>query len=157
MSQDAVALARSFEHPFTLAIALAYAAMLHQFSRQPTSATTCAREAITLCAEHGFVYYGTWAEIILGWCEGMDDPAGDGAGRIERGIEALRAASVRRSLPYFHSLLAEVRLRRAEPAAAAQEIDAALDTVAVTGECWWEPELLRTREMLSRDLIDSPR
>lgn len=157
MSQDAVALARSFEHPFTLAIALAYAAMLQQFSRQPTSATTCAREAITLCAEHGFVYYGTWAEIILGWCEGMDDPAGDGAGRIERGIEALRAASVRRSLPYFHSLLAEVRLRRAEPAAAAQEIDAALDTVAVTGECWWEPELLRTREMLSRDLIDSPR
>jgi predicted ATPase len=157
MSGGAVTLARSFEHPFTLAIALAYAAILQQFNRNLDAAATSAREAIALCAEHGFVYYRTWAEIILGWCECMDDPASDGVRRIEQGIAALRTASVQRSLPYFHGLLAEVRLRRGESAAAEQAIVAALDIVAATGECWWKSELLRLREMLVPDLSGSRR
>ncbi|HEU4779294.1 MAG TPA: AAA family ATPase [Steroidobacteraceae bacterium] len=155
MSDSAVALARTFEHPFTLAIALAYAAILQQFNRNLEAATTSAREAIALCAEHGFVYYRTWAEIILGWCEGMDDPAGHGVSRIEQGIDALSAASVQRSLPYFHGLLAEIRLRRGESAAAERALVAALEIVAATGERWWEAELSRMREALVPNLSGS--
>lgn len=156
MSDSAVALARSFEHPFTLGIALAYAAILQQFDRNAGAAAASAREAIAVCAEHGFVYYRTWAEIILGWCEGMDDPAGDGVCRIEQGIDALRAASVQRSLPYFHGLLAEIHVRRGELAAAGGAIAAALDLVAATGECWWKSELLRMRDAIPRILSGSP-
>ena len=146
MSKDAVELARSFHHPFTLAIALAYAAILQQFNRDREAAATYARQAIALCAEHGFVYYRNWAEIVLGWCEAMDDPPGDGKSRIEQGIAALRAASVRRSLPYFHALLAEAHLRRQDFSAADRVIAEALDIATATGERWWLAELLRMRE-----------
>ncbi len=47
-------LARDTSHPFSVAIALDYLAMLHQFQRDAQTALEVATEARDICSEHGF-------------------------------------------------------------------------------------------------------
>ncbi|MGH8176360.1 MAG: hypothetical protein ACREV5_08880, partial [Steroidobacter sp.] len=143
MSSDALQLARSFGHPFTHAIALSYAAILQQFLRHTDAAAALAAEAIELCTEHGFNYYGAWAQIIQGWCLTQRASTPAGVALISEGIIGLQSARVRRALPYFNALLAEAHLRRGELDQMGRAIDAGLAIVRDTGECWWEPELWR--------------
>lgn len=155
MSEGAVKLARSFAHPFTLTIALAYAAILRQFVRDAATAKALAEEAIDLCAEHGFLYYETWGKIVLGWCRAGESDSG-GIAQIGDGIGALQAAGVRRLLPYFHALLAEVQLQLGELPGAQHAINAGFDIVRITGECWWAPELWRLKAELSVARSEDP-
>jgi hypothetical protein len=57
MSHRALALAQDLSHPYSLALALAYAAMLHQFRREPDAVGERAAAAMALCVEHKFAYY----------------------------------------------------------------------------------------------------
>ena len=66
-SEEAIALAREISHPFSLAIALDYAAMFNVFRQEGQLALARAREASAVCRKHGFVYYLAWAEILEGW------------------------------------------------------------------------------------------
>src|SRR5437868_5175992 len=54
---EAVAAARRMRHPFSEAIALDYAAMLHVFRGESRAALERGREAVELCGRHGFAYY----------------------------------------------------------------------------------------------------
>jgi DNA-binding winged helix-turn-helix (wHTH) protein len=141
LSNDALALSRSFGHPLTRAIALAYAAILHQFRRDTTACAELSAETIALCNEHGLSYYRTWGQITAAWSEDLDDSALT----IAESIRGLLAARARRGLPYFHGVLAEVHLRRGERVAAGLAIDAGLEMSRASGECWWVSELWRLK------------
>src|SRR5262245_51085278 len=52
-SHEALELAQELAHPFSLAVALAYAAMFHQFRREAQATRELAEAAITLCTAHG--------------------------------------------------------------------------------------------------------
>ncbi len=145
MSEDAQTLARSLGHPFTRAIALSYAALLQQFLRDTAAATALSEQAITLCNEHGFSYYRTWAQIVRGWCLADQATAPDAVTQITDGIATLTDACARRHLPYFHALLAEVHLKCGALDQADCSIAMGLQIAGSTGECWWQPELLRIR------------
>jgi predicted ATPase len=154
MSEDAQTLARSLGHPFTRAIALSYAALLQQFLRDTAAAGALCEQAISLCNEHGFSYYRTWAQIVRGWCLAEQATAPDAVMQIIDGIVTLTEACARRQLPYFHSLLAEVHLKRGALDQADRSIAMGLQIAAGTGECWWQPELLRLKGAVS--LASSP-
>jgi DNA-binding winged helix-turn-helix (wHTH) protein/tetratricopeptide (TPR) repeat protein len=141
LSDDALALSRSFGHPLTRAIALAYAAKLHQFRRDAAACAELAAETIALCSEHGLAYYRTWGQIISAWASDTEDAAAS----IAESIRGLLAARARRSLPYFHGVLAEVHLRRGERDAARVAIDSGFEISRASGECWWVSELWRLR------------
>jgi len=66
-SHEALALAEAHAHPFSQAIALAYAVMLHQFCREQHTVYEYADTALALCTEQGFAYYLAWVTIIQGW------------------------------------------------------------------------------------------
>ncbi|MEZ4620243.1 MAG: hypothetical protein R2867_32705 [Caldilineaceae bacterium] len=51
-----IAHARDLGHPFTLALVLAYGAMVHQFRDQPEAVEKHTIEALALCRKHGVVY-----------------------------------------------------------------------------------------------------
>jgi hypothetical protein len=51
-AQEALSLAREVSHPFSIVLALAYLAMLHQFRREPEAAPKTAEEARRLCQEY---------------------------------------------------------------------------------------------------------
>ena len=57
---EALALAEQLAHPYSRALALAYAAMLHQFRGEPRLVRESAETALTLCHEQGFSYYLSW-------------------------------------------------------------------------------------------------
>lgn len=60
-SHEALTLKQTLSQPFSQAVALAYAAMFHQFCQESSLAQEYAEAALTVSKEHGFVYYITWA------------------------------------------------------------------------------------------------
>ena len=68
-SHEALVLARELSHPFSLASALDYAAVLHQFRRERHAVQERAEAAIALCREQGFAYYSAWATVMEGWAQ----------------------------------------------------------------------------------------
>ena len=80
-SEEALAAARQVSHPFSLAIALDYVAMLHVFDGDIERARIRAEEAVAVCRKHGFTYYLSVAEILAGWAMAM-------AGDAERALRS---------------------------------------------------------------------
>ncbi len=57
MSQEALTLARDWAHPFTLAIALQFAAKLHHVRREAQATQERAEENIELSTKQGFTSF----------------------------------------------------------------------------------------------------
>ena len=146
---SAIDLAGELGHPFSRAVATAYAAALDLLRRDPPAALRRADEALALCAEHGFFYYQDWARAIRGWARAAASDAS--AEQIERGLAELRAAAASlrssgrwRLVPLFEARLAE-RLRtvgRDEEGAAA--LDRAREAIARSGAEIWTAEVRAT-------------
>jgi len=146
--REAVELARSEEHPYTLAVALGYCATTHQLVHDRTAAGEAANELINLCERYSFSYYGQWGVVVDGWVRGGKA----GVVRIQQGIDKLRSAGQNARMPYWLYLLADVMVQAGDTAAARGILDAALAAAEQQDEQWWMPEVLRARaRLLSRD------
>ena len=79
--EQAIALARELSHPFSLAIALDYAAMLSVFRRRANSRCTRAEESCcALPQARTFAYYLAWADMLAGWATAV---GGDRYDRVD--------------------------------------------------------------------------
>jgi DNA-binding SARP family transcriptional activator/tetratricopeptide (TPR) repeat protein len=146
--REAVELARAKGHPYSLAVALGYAATTHQLVQDRAGAGEAARELISLCERYAFSFYGQWGVVIDGWVRGGEA----GVARIQQGIDKLRSAGQQARMPYWLYLLAEVMVQTERSAAARGILDAALAEAEQHDERWWMPEVLRARaRLLSRD------
>ena len=79
---------------FSLALAHCYAAMLHQFRREPLRVQQQAEAAMTLCTEQGFTYYSAWAMILQGWAltiQSADRANGEAMEQLHQGFADLLA------------------------------------------------------------------
>ena len=112
-AQDAIDLAHQLVHPFSLAVALAYAAMLHQFRREPREVRARADAARSICIEHGFTYYHAWAAIMNGWAVAEEGDVEDAIARVRVGVRDLRATGAELRLPHYLGILADL-YRRAQ-------------------------------------------
>jgi predicted ATPase len=142
-SHEARTLAAEHAHPFSQAIALAYAIMLHQFRREPYTVYEHANTALALCTEQGFAYYLAWVTIIQGWSLAVQGQGEAGIEQMRQGLAALQSTDAKRALPYYLALLAEgygVVGQRDEGLRVLAEAFAA---VATTAERRWEAELHR--------------
>ncbi|MCZ4125378.1 hypothetical protein, partial [Streptomyces sp. H39-S7] len=138
---DAIARARAADHPYSVAIALAYAAITHQISGDRVAAVEVVAELGDLCRRHGFAYYSEWALIISGWLLG----GGQGAAQIRDGIGRLSSQGAYTRMPYWSSLLAEVLIADGHLDAARAVLDAARIGAEQRDDRWWLPEVLRLR------------
>jgi predicted ATPase/class 3 adenylate cyclase len=66
-SQEAVALARSLDHPYSLVYALLFASVVHQLRREGEAALEHADALITTSQEHGFGLGLAWGPVMRGW------------------------------------------------------------------------------------------
>ncbi len=147
-SREAVELARSAGHPYSLAVALGYSATTYQLVNDRASASEAANELISLCERYSFSFYGQWGVVVDGWVSGGEA----GLIRIQQGIDKLRSAGQYARMPYWLCMLAEVMVQTERTAAARGIIDAALAAAEQQDERWWMPEVLRARaRLLSRD------
>jgi DNA-binding winged helix-turn-helix (wHTH) protein/predicted ATPase len=148
-AEETMKLAGDLAHPFSRAITLAYAAMLHQFCRDLKRVDSLTEATIKVCAEHGFPYYLAWAEVLRGWRRAMEGGPEEGLAEIRHGIEALRVIAGAR-MPYYRTLLAEVCELTGKIDEAHQALADALTEIGNTEERWWESEVHRLRGELLR-------
>ncbi|NMH97926.1 ATP-binding protein [Pseudonocardia acidicola] len=138
---DAVERGRAADHPYSLAISLAYAAITHQVRGDTVALRAVAEELRRLCRRYEFAYYGEWAMIMEGWAAGGER----GVTRIEEGIGRLRSRGAYARMPYWLSLLAQLLIGCGRPDAARAVLDAARASAEQRGDRWWLPEVLRLR------------
>jgi class 3 adenylate cyclase/predicted ATPase len=145
MNREVVALAQKLSHPFSLAVALDYAAMLHQFRREPQAVHEQAEAAIALCTEQGFAYYLAWGTTMQGWVQVAQGQREDGLAQMRHGLAALRATGAALRLPYYLALLAGACGQTGQAAEGLTLLAEALAQAHKTGECWPEAELHRLK------------
>jgi DNA-binding SARP family transcriptional activator len=144
---DAIALARTSDTPYNLAVALAYGAITHQLRRDPAAVRETVAELSELCARYDFAYYREWALVLDGWSR----PDGAGLALARRGVANLTAEGSFARLPYWLSLVAELAQRAGDPEAARARLDAAIAAATVRGDLWWLPEVMRLRAAYDSD------
>ena len=148
MIDEGLARARALKDPFTLAIALSYAAMLHQFDHNNVSAQKLTEESIELCSEHQFAYYLAWARMIHGWTIVYTGDIQAGMAEMHKGLDDFRETGAGLRLPYYLSLFAEVEGHAGQPEKALFTVDQALHKSNINGEKWHNADLFRLRAQL---------
>ena len=137
----AIRLARAIDHPFNLAMALAYGSITHQMRHDLPELRDTVAELRGLCQQYSFAYYREWALILDGWSRTDES----GIALAQRGIDNLKSAGSFARMPYWLSLLADLSLRNGRPDAARATLDAALIAGHAYDDMWWLPEVMRMR------------
>lgn len=146
-ASEAIAMGRSKDHPYGMAIAMAYAAITYQFCDCLTELRLAVGELRALCERYDFAYYREWGLVLDGWLRGGQA----GVSLIRQGIGNLRAQLSVARMPYWLSLLAGALGRSGQPDAARAALDAALVTGQSHDDVWWLPEVLRLRAAFEPD------
>jgi len=138
---DAVAAARSVDHPYSLAVALAYAGITHQLLGDREALESGVAELRNLCDRYGFAYYCEWGLVLQGWLQEGEA----GTALTERGIDRLRSEGSFARMPYWLSLLADQLDRAGQRQRARSILDAAAASAEARSDVWWLPEVQRQR------------
>jgi DNA-binding SARP family transcriptional activator len=135
----AITRAEEVDHPYSLAVALAYAAITHQLRGDVPQTMEFATRTREICARYEFAYYGHWGLILAGWCTGGTE----GASQIREGLRRLREQGALARQPYYLALLAETLMSAGQADAAGAVLDSAVAAAAAHDDRWWLPELYR--------------
>jgi DNA-binding SARP family transcriptional activator/predicted ATPase len=146
---EAIAAARDVGHPFGMAIALDYAAMLHVFARESNAALERANEAVALCRTYDFAYYLAIAEILAGWAQTMQGEGEPGLAQLRQGLDRLRATGAEIRLPFYHGLLAEACAATGRTGEALANVSNAFAYQNKNGEMWAEAYLRAVHERIA--------
>jgi predicted ATPase len=151
-SQDALALAREIEHPYSLVWALSWAAILHWHRHEPHASREQIEAAIALATEHGFVQWAAQGTILRGRVLVAQGHVAEGMAQIQQGLAAYRATGSALLQPYFLALLSEAHQHAGQAEAGLTVLAEALRLVDHTGERWYQAELYRLKGELLLDL-----
>ena len=137
-AEQAIALARRLDHTYSLTLALAYAALLHQMRDDRSRLLEAAETTVALSERHELAYYGDWARVLIGWARGHDRPA-EGIADIEAALARLNTQRAQARRPYFLSLLARLYELEGNRERAATILDASIAMALERGDRWWLP------------------
>jgi DNA-binding SARP family transcriptional activator/tetratricopeptide (TPR) repeat protein len=152
LAVEAVDRATRAGHPYSLAVALAYGAVLLQMrmghrdaaGNGPDELARRAAELESLCTRYNFAYYGHWGSILRGWAGGGEQ----GLEAIRHGIGELAASLAFARMPYWQSLLAQALVASGRPEDARAVLAAAESAAYQRDDMWWLPEVLRLHALL---------
>ena len=143
MGEEAVRLARSLEHPFSLGLALTFRAASAQAVGDHEAVSSNVDEATTIARDQGF-------RLMLGWCLAISGRAatqhGDpdqGGAWIDEAIATTRSTGSDQFLSYLLASRAEAYLAAGQAGEALQATQDGLAAVRSTGERFYEAELHR--------------
>jgi len=106
-SQEAIALAEAQDHPFSLAFALCYSAMMHQYRRESRKVLELTDRAIQLSSAQGFVFWLAQATFLRGWALVEQEQTAVGFAAMHQGLADWRATGTEFLVAYTKALLAE--------------------------------------------------
>src|SRR4029434_4339390 len=88
---DALALAHALSHPYSLAFARSWAAIVSQCRRDVPAVHEQAEAAVALSTEQGFPFWVAMGTIFLGWALAMQGQGEEGMAQVRQGTTAWRA------------------------------------------------------------------
>jgi tetratricopeptide (TPR) repeat protein len=147
-ADQGIALARKLDHMYSQTIALAYAALLHQMRRDTPGVLDYAEAAAAMCERYGFAYYGEWAQVLIGWARGQEQPA-KGIEIMESALDRLDAIRAHGRRPYFLSLLADTYGLAGNRERSASILDAAIAMASERDDVWWLPAMYLQKSELA--------
>jgi class 3 adenylate cyclase len=145
-------LAREQSHAFSLAFALFFAAIYHQYRREVQSTFERAEALMALAAEQGFDYLLVLGKIMEGWARTEQGQGEEGMTQIRQGLTATRTAGAEIVRPYFLALLSETHRKAGQTEEGLRGVAEALAVGHETGQRYYEAELYRLRGELLLDL-----
>src|SRR5262249_53991401 len=143
-SRAALSLAAELAHPFSLAVALTFAAMFHQHRREAQATAAHAEAAIRLATEQGFPLWLAGGTVLRGSAlvlHGQEGAAG--IGQLHYGLAAWRATGAELNRPYHLALLAEAYGKAGQVEKGLTVLAEALRVADTTAERYREAELYR--------------
>jgi predicted ATPase len=141
-------LAHALSHPYSLAFARCWAAIVSQFRRDVPAAHEQAEAAVALLTEQGFPQWAAFGTSVHGWALGMQGQGEAGMAQIRQGIADCRATGAMLRVPYFNTLLADVCAHLGHTQDSLQALAEAHTLVEQQEERWWEAEVARLRGVL---------
>ncbi len=147
-STRAVRLAESLAHPYSRALAHAYAALFHHLRRDRRACGTHARAATEICERHGFAYYVHWGRLLGAWADAAL-PAAERIQSIRVALEGLEGEGAAVRLPIYLSVLGLTQARAGRQDDARRTLARARSCADETGELWWTPEIIRLQALLA--------
>jgi len=143
--QEALALARQLSHPFSLAYALYWDAMLQNHRRAPRETQAPAEAIIALCREHRLDFWLHPAVVFHGWARAEQGEVEAGIAQMHEGMAGFPATGIVFTRPYYLALLAEQYAKGGDVERGLALVAEALDAIDRSGEHWCNVELLRIK------------
>jgi len=145
---EALTLAHELSHPFSLAWARCWAAIVSQLRRDVPAVLKHADAAVRLSTEQGFPFWAAQGTIFRGWALVMQGQGEEGLAQVRQGITAFRATGAALFVPYLCTWIAEVCDHLDHPADGLQALVEAYTLVEQHEDRWWEAEVARLRGVL---------
>jgi predicted ATPase/class 3 adenylate cyclase len=145
---EALALAHELSHPFSLAFAWCFAAIVSQFRRDVPAVHAYAEATVTLSTEQGFTQWAVQGTMLRRWALAMQGQGEEEIAQVRQGIAAYRATGAAVFVPYFYTWLAEVSAHLGHVEEGLQALAEAHTLVEQQEERWWEAEIARLRGAL---------
>jgi predicted ATPase len=145
MGQQALTQGEASSHPFSLAFALCYTAVLHQFCREGRRVEELAEAAIHLSTEQRFVLWLAHATVLRGWVLANQGQSEAGIAQMRQGLADIKAINIIKDQPYLLALLAEVYGQVGQPAQGLALLTEALAVVDQGELRYYEAELYRLK------------
>jgi predicted ATPase len=144
-SQEAIALAKEQSHPFSLAFALCYSTMLHQYRREEAAVQELAEAAISLSPEQGFVFWLAQASFLQGWAMVEQGQATEGISAMRQSLDDWRAIGTEFLVAYTGALLAEAYAKTGQLDEGLALLEEALSVIDKKDQGLYEAELYRLK------------
>jgi class 3 adenylate cyclase/predicted ATPase len=144
-SHEALTLAHDLSHPYSLAVALFFAAWLHYSRREVHVSQERAKAAVTLSAEHGFPFWLAAGTMLWGWALVKQGQGEEGMAQIRQGLATYRATGAEQWRPCSLAVLGEAYREIGRGDEGLQALAEALALVDKNAERWWEAELNRLK------------
>jgi predicted ATPase len=141
----ALTLAQEHTQRFSLARALVYGALLHQFRREGQLVQERAEAAITLSTEQGFPHWLAVGTFLRGRALAAQGQGAEGVAQMQQGLAARLAAGAELGRPLYLALLAQAYRGMGQAKEGLALLAQALIVVNNSGERHWEAELYRLK------------
>ena len=158
MADNAIAVAKNLNNPFSLALSLYFASATAQVLGDTARAAEHAASSRQLATEHDLAMPRAWSAGILGWCAAKNGEPERGIALLTEAIAGLRAAQSRHFMHYLLGLLAQVHINLGHDADAMKAVEGGLALADAGGERFYSAELHRLRgELCARSSDDRKR
>jgi predicted ATPase len=144
-SQAAIALAEQLNHPYSLGLAMAIAAKLHELLREWPECQAQAEATLQLADLGRFSIWQAMARMLRGTAMFQQGRPDEGIAELSQGLIDLEATGTQLAEPYFQARLAETYLLSGRREEGLEAIEESLGSVE---QAWWLPEEYRIQAEL---------